>query len=153
VATQLGSSAHLTTPSQELLEKAPQLPQDVQWHYIGHLQSNKAKALVGGPTRLRCGRRSLLHRPRRADACCLPAEGVPNLAMVETVDSVKVRAVPLLRRRPAPPQLRQCSRKALRRACPSRAAQRQDGAPVPTAKAVWQGAQRQHTSARLRAGQ
>ncbi len=48
---------------QEMLDKAPQLPSDIQWHFIGHLQSNKVKAVV---------------------------EGVPNLAMVETVDSAKV---------------------------------------------------------------
>jgi uncharacterized pyridoxal phosphate-containing UPF0001 family protein len=40
------------------------LPGDIQWHFIGHLQSNKVKALL---------------------------EAVPNLAMVETVDSAKVR--------------------------------------------------------------
>ena len=27
---------------QELAEKAPALPDDIQWHIIGHLQSNKA---------------------------------------------------------------------------------------------------------------
>lgn len=48
---------------QELLDKAPQLPKDIKWHFIGHLQSNKVKALV---------------------------EGVPNLSMVETVDSAKL---------------------------------------------------------------
>lgn len=48
---------------QELLEKAPVLPQDIRWHFIGHLQSNKAKALV---------------------------EGVPSLYMVQTVDSEKL---------------------------------------------------------------
>ena len=32
---------------QEILEKAPQLPDDISWHFIGHLQSNKAKTLVG----------------------------------------------------------------------------------------------------------
>ena len=32
---------------QELSEKAPQLPQDIRWHFIGHLQSNKAKAVIG----------------------------------------------------------------------------------------------------------
>ncbi|KAK9813009.1 hypothetical protein WJX72_007395 [[Myrmecia] bisecta] len=48
---------------QELVDKVPQLPDDIQWHFIGHLQSNKAKVLV---------------------------DGVPNLAMVETVDSVKL---------------------------------------------------------------
>ncbi|KAI5076659.1 hypothetical protein GOP47_0008724 [Adiantum capillus-veneris] len=48
---------------QELLDKVPELPDDIQWHFIGHLQSNKAKALVAG---------------------------VPNLFMVEGVDNVKV---------------------------------------------------------------
>ncbi|GLC39504.1 hypothetical protein PLESTF_001853800 [Pleodorina starrii] len=48
---------------QEMLDKAPALPSDVQWHFIGHLQSNKVKAIV---------------------------ESVPNLAMVETVDSTKL---------------------------------------------------------------
>lgn len=49
--------------SHEVLEKAPELPDDVKWHFIGHLQSNKAKALV---------------------------EQVPNLWMVEAVDSIKL---------------------------------------------------------------
>eukprot|EP00775_Hariotina_reticulata_P006934 gene6934-7152_t len=48
---------------QELLDKAPLLPADIQWHFIGHLQSNKVKALL---------------------------EGVANLSMVETVDSSKL---------------------------------------------------------------
>jgi uncharacterized pyridoxal phosphate-containing UPF0001 family protein len=48
---------------QEFLEKAPQLPADIQWHFVEHLQSNKAKVLVSG---------------------------VPNLYMVEGVDSLKV---------------------------------------------------------------
>lgn len=34
---------------QELVTKAPQLPSDVKWHFIGALQSNKAKVLVGVP--------------------------------------------------------------------------------------------------------
>ena len=32
---------------QELLEKAQQMPGDVRWHFIGHLQTNKARQLVG----------------------------------------------------------------------------------------------------------
>ena len=44
---------------QEILEKAPKLPNDISWHFVGHIQSNKAKALV---------------------------QGVPNLKVVETVD-------------------------------------------------------------------
>jgi pyridoxal phosphate enzyme (YggS family) len=31
---------------QELIEKVPQLPEDVTWHFIGPLQSNKANKLV-----------------------------------------------------------------------------------------------------------
>ncbi|XVF26081.1 hypothetical protein REPUB_Repub13aG0269300 [Reevesia pubescens] len=48
---------------QELIEKAPQLPDDIEWHFIGNLQSNKVKPLIAG---------------------------VPNLAMVETVDDEKI---------------------------------------------------------------
>lgn len=31
---------------QELVEKQPQLPADIQWHYIGHLQTNKVKYIA-----------------------------------------------------------------------------------------------------------
>lgn len=31
---------------QELVDKQPQLPQDIRWHYIGHLQSNKVKYIA-----------------------------------------------------------------------------------------------------------
>nr|GMD41065.1 pyridoxal phosphate homeostasis protein-like [Ipomoea batatas] len=48
---------------QELVDKAPKLPEDVLWHFFGNLQSNKVKML---PT------------------------GVPNLAMVETLDDEKI---------------------------------------------------------------
>ncbi|KAG8386101.1 hypothetical protein BUALT_Bualt03G0114000 [Buddleja alternifolia] len=48
---------------QEIIEKAPQLPEDIEWHFIGHLQSNKVKPLLAA---------------------------VPNLAMVEGVDNEKV---------------------------------------------------------------
>ena len=32
---------------QELLTKIPQLPEDIRWHFIGHLQTNKVKQIVG----------------------------------------------------------------------------------------------------------
>lgn len=32
---------------QELLDKIPQMPADVKWHYIGHLQTNKVRQIVG----------------------------------------------------------------------------------------------------------
>jgi pyridoxal phosphate enzyme (YggS family) len=31
---------------QELVEKAAQLPNDIRWHFIGHLQTNKVKQIV-----------------------------------------------------------------------------------------------------------
>lgn len=31
---------------QEMLEKQPELPQDIEWHLIGHLQSNKVKYIA-----------------------------------------------------------------------------------------------------------
>jgi hypothetical protein len=31
---------------QELVDKYPQLPNDIQWHFIGHLQRNKVKLIV-----------------------------------------------------------------------------------------------------------
>lgn len=31
---------------QELTAKAPQLPADIRWHFIGHLQTNKVRAVV-----------------------------------------------------------------------------------------------------------
>lgn len=31
---------------QELMDKAAQLPEDIRWHFIGHLQSNKVKYLA-----------------------------------------------------------------------------------------------------------
>ncbi|XP_062169552.1 uncharacterized protein LOC133875431 [Alnus glutinosa] len=48
---------------QEILEKAPQLPEDIEWHFTGHLQSNKVKSLLAG---------------------------VPNMAMIEGVDNEKM---------------------------------------------------------------
>ena len=32
--------------TQELIKKHPELPDDIQWHFIGHLQTNKVKYLV-----------------------------------------------------------------------------------------------------------
>jgi uncharacterized pyridoxal phosphate-containing UPF0001 family protein len=31
---------------QEILEKQPYLPKDIQWHLIGHLQTNKVKQVL-----------------------------------------------------------------------------------------------------------
>jgi pyridoxal phosphate enzyme (YggS family) len=48
---------------QELVDKASQLPSDISWHFIGHLQSQKAPKII---------------------------REVPNLAVIETVDSLKL---------------------------------------------------------------
>lgn len=48
---------------QEVSEKAAQLPADIRWHFIGHLQSSKASKLI---------------------------RNVPNLYMLETIDSAKL---------------------------------------------------------------
>jgi pyridoxal phosphate enzyme (YggS family) len=32
---------------QELVAKIPQMPDDVRWHFIGHLQTNKVKQIIG----------------------------------------------------------------------------------------------------------
>lgn len=48
---------------QELAEKAQILPKDIQWHFIGHLQSSKASKLI---------------------------KDVPNLSVLETIDSLKL---------------------------------------------------------------
>ena len=32
--------------AQELAAKAPQLPQDIEWHFIGHLQKNKVRMIM-----------------------------------------------------------------------------------------------------------
>ena len=52
---------------EEMLEKAETLPKEIQWHFIGHLQSNKARKLVS----------------------------VPNLFLFETLDSEKLAKVTL----------------------------------------------------------
>lgn len=48
---------------QELVEKSEQLPKDINWHFIGHLQSSKANKLI---------------------------RDVSNLYIIETVDSEKL---------------------------------------------------------------
>lgn len=33
----------------EMLEKKKELPSDIKWHFIGHLQTNKVRQLIGAP--------------------------------------------------------------------------------------------------------
>ena len=43
----LGQRAFGENKVQELLEKHPVLPNDIEWHLIGHLQTNKVKFVAG----------------------------------------------------------------------------------------------------------
>ena len=43
---ELGQRAFGENYVQELVDKAAQLPTDIQWHFIGHLQSNKVKYIA-----------------------------------------------------------------------------------------------------------
>lgn len=45
-AYQTGQRAFGENKIQELIKKWQELPKDIEWHFIGHLQSNKAKQIV-----------------------------------------------------------------------------------------------------------
>jgi hypothetical protein len=45
-AYELGQRIFGENHAAELCEKAKNLPQDIQWHFIGHLQRNKVKAIL-----------------------------------------------------------------------------------------------------------
>lgn len=45
-AYQTGQRIFGENKAQELIAKAPLLPEDIEWHFIGHLQRNKVKAVL-----------------------------------------------------------------------------------------------------------
>lgn len=45
-AYQCGQKVFGENRVQELIEKQPKLPDDIEWHFIGHLQSNKVKYIA-----------------------------------------------------------------------------------------------------------
>lgn len=49
--------------AQELVSKCPQLPEDIEWHFIGHLQTNKARMIM------------------------------PNVTLIHAIDSIKLLKV------------------------------------------------------------
>ncbi len=55
-----GQTAFGENRAQELEEKAKQMPRDVKWHFIGHLQTNKVRGIM------------------------------PHVAMIQSIDSVKL---------------------------------------------------------------
>jgi len=73
----------------EVLDKAPELPVDIKWHFIGHLQSNKAKPLVGQVANLwmveAVDSRKLADRLQAAAAAVLETErkGVPLKVLIQ----------------------------------------------------------------------
>lgn len=56
---------------QELLQKIPQLPGDIRWHMIGHLQTNKVRQIIG--------RTALI-------------ESVDSLRLLDAIDAESLRA-------------------------------------------------------------
>ena len=45
-AYDLGQRIFGENKAQELCRKAPELPEDIEWHFIGHLQRNKVKQIL-----------------------------------------------------------------------------------------------------------
>ena len=45
-AYECGQKEFAENKAQELIAKANELPDDIQWHFIGHLQTNKVKAIL-----------------------------------------------------------------------------------------------------------
>ena len=70
---------------QEIIDKAPAMPADIKWHFIGHLQSNKAKVLVNKGGLYSSLNGSLFLRELKKFMAA-----VPNLYVVETVDTSKL---------------------------------------------------------------
>lgn len=60
--------------AQELLDKAPRLPSDIRWHFVGPLQTNKVKTVRRVVSKLHS-----LDRIRLAAAWAAPAEAPPAL--------------------------------------------------------------------------
>ena len=46
VLYQMGQRVFAENRAQELLKKAPMMPADIEWHLIGHLQTNKVKSIL-----------------------------------------------------------------------------------------------------------
>jgi len=60
---------------QELVQKAPEMPEDVQWHFIGRLQSNKVSTLIKGCPKLACIETVASEKLARALNKAVPAVG------------------------------------------------------------------------------
>ena len=59
--------------AQEITDKAPELPDEIAWHFIGHLQSNKAKALLGGTLRPMSSALRAFDYLAKLSAACIPS--------------------------------------------------------------------------------
>ncbi len=59
--------------AQELLAKAPDLPADVRWHFVGHLQRNKARKVAASATLLHSLDSERLARTWAAAGAAVPA--------------------------------------------------------------------------------
>ena len=82
---------------QEITDKYPQLPDDIQWHMIGHLQRNKVKyivdkvALIHSVDSLRLA--ETIEQEAAKHDVCVPILLEVNVAQEETKFGLKVKEV------------------------------------------------------------
>ncbi|CAK0804882.1 unnamed protein product [Prorocentrum cordatum] len=83
---------------QELVDKAPLMPSDTQWHFVGRLQSNKVRALVQGCPSLACletvSSEKLARAVDKAWLAAGAARRLPVMVQVNSSGEVQKNGVP-----------------------------------------------------------
>ena len=82
---------------QEIVDKYPQLPEDIQWHMIGHLQRNKVKYIVDKVSMIHSVDSLRLAQTIEQEAAkhdvCVPIRLEVNVAQEETKFGLKMEEV------------------------------------------------------------
>ena len=82
---------------QEIVDKYPQLPEDIQWHMIGHLQRNKVKYIVDKVSMIHSVDSLRLAQTIEQEAAkhdvCVPILLEVNVAQEETKFGLKMEEV------------------------------------------------------------
>ncbi len=91
-AYEAGTKVFGENKPQELRDKAPQLPEDVQWHMIGHLQRNKIKYVIDKACMIHSIDSERLAEAVSAEAVkrgiCMPILIEVNMAGEDTKDGI-----------------------------------------------------------------
>ncbi len=91
-AYEAGTKVFGENKPQELRDKVPQLPEDVQWHMIGHLQRNKIKYVIDKACMIHSVDSERLAEAISAEASrrgiCMPILVEVNMAGEETKDGI-----------------------------------------------------------------